>query len=292
MGYNILAMKITELNDLIERNRTVQGRWSLNDGHEVVYREKDPRRQVRFKASILDVKPASLILRHTFREEDRKMVSRIHELIGKWRLDNKNRITFLIQRKNGKNDVLTFRNAWNVNKNHEIEYAYRETALKTKTKKWQRLVFKGFWDVPGKNRLVYWISQDSDSYFRFRGAFQTRSLRAKKGEIRYQAAITLEDKVRTQNIILSGKWKYSRAYGLFFEIKYSNGRKHAVEFGGYYHLSKNDRIEIRLKTPAGKPLGLELILTKDFLKGQGKAFTRLLHDADESRLEAGVSMAW
>ena len=121
---NITIMRLTKLNDLIDEGEVVGGKWDLNKKHEIRYRERGKDSQVRFKARILDVKPASIVLASTSRQEDQKTVTRIHELTGTWRADAKNHLTFNVKRQTGRSDILIFAGSWQVNKNHEIEYIY------------------------------------------------------------------------------------------------------------------------------------------------------------------------
>jgi len=204
----------------------------------------------------------------------------------------KNRITFEVKRNKNTTDTLTFRGAWKLNKNHEVTYAYLEEILKTKRKLSRTLTFKGFWDISEKNRLTYYFQRNDRSYFRVRGAFQTRSILAKKGEIRYQFGIELEKRVKTKTLVLFGKWKFSHKLGLHFDIEYKRGKRHAIVFGGEYNFDSNHKIEVNLKGRKGERLGVELVLTRDFLKKDGKAFIRLMRSQDESKIEGGLSFKW
>ncbi|MGH7890519.1 MAG: hypothetical protein ACRENF_08220, partial [Thermodesulfobacteriota bacterium] len=135
-------------------------------------------------------------------------------------------------------------------------------------------------------------SGDSNSAFRFRGAFQTKSIIAKKGEIRYQAGVEIGGKQKIQTIALFGKWKLSRSLELAFEIEYEDGQRKAITFGGEYHLDGGRQIIVNLKSKEGDPLGIEVILTKDIFGKDGQAFLRLAKSLEESRVEAGVNFRW
>ena len=283
-------MALRSLDDLIRKREG--GKWTINDRHEIQYWAEDDKSTGKIKATVLDVKPAALVLEYTQREDEQRTVTRIYELAGTWRVDPKNRITFIVEKETGKSDVLTFRNIWTVNENHEIEYTFEETALKKREKTLRKLVFRGFWDIGERSRITYWLGKDSNSYFRFRGAFQTASILAKKEQIRYQVGVEVEKRIKTQIITLFGKWKYSHKYGLSFEIEYKDGRKRAIRFGVEYSPTSRDSIELNLANIEGKPLGAELILTRDFLKRDGQAFVKLLKNAEESRVEAGATWRW
>ena len=283
-------MALRSFEELLDKKKG--GKWKINDRHEIQYWTEGEKSAASFKATILDVTPVALVLRYTQKDEEGNPVTGIHELAGTWRVDPKNRITFIVEKETGKSDVLTFRNVWTVNENHEIEYSYEETALKRREKILRKLVFRGFWDIGERSRITYWLGKDSDSYFRFRGAFQTKSILAKNEEIRYQVGVEVGKRLKTQTITLFGKWKYSHKYGLSFEVDYGDGRKQAIRFGAEYSPNSRDHIELNLINSEGKPLGTELVLTRDFLKRGGEAFARLLKNAEEFKVEAGATWRW
>ena len=294
-----MPIKLTRANEWIEQGDVIKGRWELDADHQIRYRAEAKDEQIKLKAPLFAVEAGALLIAVTEKQADQNIVTSIVTLSGRWRLDSKNRITFEVQRQNAKTDTLTFTGGWQVSRGHEIIYSYEEISLKTKTKEIRTLVFKGFWDITQRNRLVYSIGGDSNSYFNFRGAFQTKSVFASEGEIRYEAGVEtagrrLPDRLAGQikTITLFGKWKISRNLGLSFEIEYEGGRKKSILFGGEYTLDKTSRVAINIKNEEGRPLGLELILTKDFFKNDGQAFIRLQKSIAESRVEAGVRFRW
>lgn len=264
----------------------------------------------------------------------RRTVTGLVKLSGKWELDEKNRITFSVKRpfdlaQGGgpdKDNKLTFQSAWEVNENCEVVYKFevdakpqwfgtvssgagRSGTSRTRrrvAKVTQELVFKGEWDISEKNKLTYLIGADSDSAFRFRGTFETQSILAKEGEIRYQAGVEYKTsrgarKRLTQTIALFGKWKLSDDLALSFEIEYADGRKSEIRIGADFNLPKAgglpgavlpDQISVNLVSRTGKPLGLELVLTKDFYEGDAQLFVRFVRTASETRGEFGVKIPW
>lgn len=285
-------MKLTRLNQLIDEGETLEGHWELDGNHEVRYRRKGGSEEVKLKASLLEVEPEALILAVTQKKEKHRVTTGLLKLTGTWQLDAKNRIVFEVERAFGKTDVLTFQGAWQVGKHHEIIYTYEKESLKTKTQESNTLVFKGVWNLSERRRLTFTLGVNSESVFRFRGAFQTPSLLAKEGEIRYQVWMEVSGKKRLQTLVLFGTWKMSRDLALSFEMEYEGGRKHTMTFGAEYRLGENMGVEARLRTRDGLPLGLELILTRRFLDSQGQAFLRLRKSLEESALEAGVKIPW
>ena len=281
-------MKLTRFNELLEEGRVVKGHWVFGKNNEVQYRGEGKDEEVKLKGSIIAVEPGTLLLAVTARQTDQKIVTSILKLSGAWRVDSKNRINFQVEKEKGKNDILTFKGAWQVGESHEILYSCETTYLKTKKKELKTIVFNGTWDISERNCLTYSLAGSSDASFRFRGAFQTKSILAKNAEIRYQAGVEAAGKFKIQTIILFGKWKVSRDLGLSFEIEYAGGRKKAISFGGQYSIDKNHQIIVQLGNQEGKPLGIELVLTKEFIVDQAQAFLRLRKSFEESRIEAGM----
>ena len=285
-------MRLTSLNELEENGRVVKGRWEIGPGHEIQYRSEGKDEEIRLKASILATEPGALVIALTERQADQRVVAQTARLTGTWHLNAKNRVVFEVERRKGSPDTLSFRGAWRVGLSNEFIYSYEEISLKTKKKIERELVFSGFWELSDRNRLAYRLAADPDSAFRVRGAFQTQSLLAKKGEIRYQAGVEVNGRHKAQTLVLFGKWKLSRSLELLFEMEYAGGGKHTIVFGGEFALGPSSRVSARLAGGEGKPLGVELVLTKEFLKKDGVAFLRLARSLEDSRVEAGVRFKW
>lgn len=314
-------------------------------------------REATIKGSLVAAEPDALVISVTTQEEldpnpqrigtasaragrsrpIRRVVTGLVKLSGKWELDDKNRITFCIKRGLAKYDKLTFQGAWEINDNFQVTYAFEARPVlegsgklgkrRRVTKVSQELLFEGRWDISEKNRLTYLIGIDSESAFRFRGAFEgsaqpqwlgtasaktrrsrpIRSILAKKGEIRYQAGIEYKTSRGTrkrmkQAIILFGKWKFSDDMALSFEIEYADGRRSEIRLGAELSLSKIQgsglrrllpgEVSVGLVSSEGKPLGVELVLTKDLFDGNAKSFVRFQRSLRETAVEAGITIPW
>ncbi len=286
-------MRINRLNQLIENGKTLKGRWTLGKNHEVLYRgEDETEEEVRLKATLIAAEAGLLVLGLTQKKTDRRIETHLLKLSGIWQADSKNRLTFEIEKESGRRDILTFTGSWEVSKTHEIIYTWETTRLKTKTKILRELAIKGHWDLAEKNRLTYYVGGDSQNALHFRGTFQSRSLLAKDGEIRYQVGVEIRGKRKLQTVVLSGVWKFSHRLSLFFEIEYSDASRRKINFGGTVLLTRNSEIEILLMSKDGEPLGAEVIFTRDFFGKDGRFFVRLKKTLEESAAEAGVALTW
>ncbi len=324
---------ITNLNELERKGKIIKGKWRLDNRHRLSYAAEendDPplkpwragpslgRRwteQFELETSLVAAEPETLVVSITKKQEDGKITTSIAKLSGTWRADEHNQIEFEVERKSGKNDVLTFTGSWKLNDSQQIVYSYQQKYLKQKTTTTETLTFKGHWDISEKNRLTYLLEGSSDQSFRFRGAFQTPSILAKKGEIRYQLGGEVESKLvrkgpatnalasrrgrgaktisrRVRTITLFGKWKLSDSLELIFEMEYEDWHKHEIRFGAEFELGDGYTVSAKLINPEGKPFGAEVILNKEFLNGNAQAFFRLRKSLEESAIEAGITIPW
>lgn len=285
-------MKPARLDQLIDSTKQTGGKWVLTPDHEIRYQSRNRREEFVFKGSLVAAEPDFLVISVTETQEDQRVIGQIIRLSGKWKSSPKNQIQFEVERESGKSDVLTFKGLWKVNQANELIYIYGQRRLKSRKRVDQEISFQGFWDISGKNRLTYRLSESSDSVFHFRGAFQTNSILAKKNELRYQAGVEVNGKLKTREIILFGKWKFSHDLELSFEVEYEDGRRKAIVFGVEYALGHGSRIAVNLKNRDGEELGAELVLTKDLFGKDGQAFVRLVRSLEESKAEAGVGLRW
>ncbi len=274
-----------------KNGRLVKGRWELGPGHTLAYRRDEDAKleALEFQTSLIAADPDALVLAVSEKQKNGKRVTRTARLGGSWRLNEKKQIEFEIERESGANDVLTFQGAWKVGASNEIIYAWRKrkgTGLST-------LIFKGFWGLSEDHRLTYTLEGASGETFRLSGAFQTKSILAKKGEIRYQLGASLEGRFgKSRTLTLFGKWKFSDRLGLVFEVESGKRKKSVLRFGAEYEFTKDMTCSAQLTGRSGEPLGVELIFTRDFWKGNAQAFVRLKKSLAESAVEGGVTIPW
>lgn len=279
-------MRVTKLNELIRDDKVIKGRWELTGGHEVRYRAESLREELELRGSLIAAEPRALVISLNEVKDDKTLAARTVKLSGQWKANARNQLQFEAVRQSGRNDVLTLKAGWDLNDRNEIVYSYRETQLKTRSKTERYLTFSGYWDFDEHRRLTYRLEADSESAFSFRGALQTTSIYAKKGEIRYQLGIQAASQRRQKTITLFGKWKLSRDLDLSFEVDHAE-RGRAIQFGCLARINDHDEITVELRTHSGRRLGAQLIWTKDILSQDAQVFVRLSRLVNESRLEAG-----
>ena len=288
----LFHMRLDRLNRLIHDGETMEGSWEMGSDGEIRYRRRGSEQEVVLTGDILSADPNSLTfhLREVQQEEDVQL--RQMSLRGRWRADERNRLTFLVEREQGPKEVLTLEGGWEVGPKNEILYRFERTDLKRRSRSLHEIRFDGYWDLGEERGLSYVLDADTDSVFRFRGAFQTASIRQMTGALRYQIGLEAEGRSRLQTVTLFGKWKLSRDLSLEFEVPYSGRFRRAISFGATYSWDRRTAVSAKLTAPDGGPLGLELTLHREFLRGQGEAFVRLRRSLEETAAEAGVRVRW
>jgi len=213
---------------------------------------------------------------------------RLLRLKGAWRANEYNELVFEAKARRGsvkKPDKYTFKGAWKINKNQQIEYNCGEGA--------DVLTFKGRWDISSSNKLVYMLEGSSTSRFEFKVQLESPSLYPKKGEIRYRIGIGIRQRRiarPNQLIILYGEWKFGRNLGVSFQMDYGQGRVREIEFGAAVTFGRN-KVIFALNNEFGQPLGITLTATHKFLKlSDAKAFIRLKSRQKEQAVEAGITI--
>jgi len=207
------------------------------------------------------------------------------KLKGTWRANSQNELVFDVALRKGPPETYTFKGAWTINRNQQIEYNCGEGP--------DVLTFKGHWDISSVNRLVYILEGSSTSRFEFKAQLESPTLYPKKGQIRYRVGIGSRKSRLSgpgQVIILYGEWKFGRGLGLVFEMDYGQGRVKGISFGAEVNFGRNEVI-LALKDKIGRPLGVTLTITHKFLRHlDAKVFIRLKSRWDEQGVEAGIQI--
>ncbi|MCK4905260.1 hypothetical protein KAS42_03330 [bacterium] len=284
----------------------LRGKWSLNKNHDLVLTLDNWRRQtmgdeITLKGEIVSVSSSSLSFAVTTRSEENLDTRNILKLQGRWQADKHNRLTFRVKKGEGRHDTLTFDGIWEIDKKHRIVYKYEKAQLIRKKTLKETLIFKGSFDITKRNKLSYELSPKGKSVFDFRTGLGFLHEKYIKYEIGIGGSNRRKPFKRT--LVLYGKWKIKRNVGLLFEIKYEKpatsatsaiknwrGRPKVIKFGADARLTKKDEIKFRIKNEMGKNLGLELKLSRKLLRGDGKAFIKLLKDKKEAAIYVGAGL--
>jgi len=212
---------------------------------------------------------------------------RVLKLKGTWYANTHNELIFEATGHKGPPQKYTFKGAWKLNKNQQIEYVTEDSR--------DTLTFKGFWQMPSSNKLVYVLEGSSTSRFEFKAQLESASMRPKKGALRYRIGIGTRKNRKTalgQLLILYGEWKFSRNLGLSFNMDYGRGKVRGVGFGAEVTFNRN-KINLALKNEFGKPLGVTLTLTRQLFKAiDARVFLRLTKRRQEHSIESGITISF
>lgn len=273
----------------------LDGEWSLTEDHNLELRltklgRKTLGDKLTLRGRILDVRKNSLLFAISTTKKKNVQSTYVLKLQGAWQADKHNRITFGVQKTKGKHDILVFNGTWALNNQHRIIYKYEKARLVRKRKEIHTLIFKGRWNIRDKTRLYYEIDQQSDSAF----AFKTGIGIFKSNYIKYKILIGVSGGANpaSRTVTLNGIWKIKKNVGLIFEIKYEDGKTHAITFGANVKLTTRDEISFKIRNETDKPLGGELKLSHKILKGDGEAFLRMLKTRDEAAVTIGAGFRW
>jgi len=244
-----------------------------------------PRSTIRKRFILAESDTLALETIQTYRGDCPTQELRLLKLKGTWRANSQNELVFEATGHKGPPEKFTFKGAWKLNNNQQIEYITEDSR--------DTLTFKGFWQMPSSNKLVYFLEGSSKSRFEFKAQLESASMHPKKGAIRYRIGIGTRKSRKTspgQLLILYGEWKFGRNLGLTFNIDYGRGKVRGVGFGAEVTFTRN-KVNLALNNESGKPLGVTLTLTRQLFKSlDAKAFLRLSKRRQEHSIEAGISI--
>ena len=275
---------------------TIKGKWSLTKDHDLrLSLDKKGRDtlgdKITLKGQIIDARKNSLLFAVSSKTHDDRPLVYVLELRGVWQADDRNRLTFKVNKERGASDVLTFRNAWEIDRSKRIVYIYEKSSSARKSRKVHSLTFKGHWKTSDISRISYELSSRSDSRFTF--ATDAAILKGNRIDLQAGVRISKRGKPEERIITLFGKWRLVKDLGLVFEARYKDHKKSSIVFGADARLSGSDSLSFRLRSDKRKDgLGAELSISRKILKSDGEAFLRLLSDGLEHSFYAGAAWKW
>jgi len=272
-----------------------KGSWQLNKNYdlELVLDKTDRQFQddiLVIKGNIISTDRDILAFETKTYDRDSLLHIQILKLSVTWLTDETNRLSFIVKKYSP--DILTLEGNWQINENQQIIYTYEKTDLKTKTKIFNTLIFRGFWQISSANKLTYIFKHSSDSKFDFRVQIETPTIYPQKGVIKYRLGVGIREDSATKEKLISlyGAWKFNRKLGLVFQMDYGKVEVKEIEFSADISVNQRNEIVFSLKDRSGEPLGLDVTFTHRFLnKLDAEAFLRVKGILKrESAIEAGI----
>ena len=270
------------------------GAWRLTKDHQLGLalhrREQGGRQELFLKGALIEADESALTVSLTQHERDGTLTAQRASLSGRWEADERNRLTFLVEKADGEADELVLDGAWSVDERHELRYEYQQRASRRREVTTHALRFSGTWDLPQASRLVYRLDARGRSAFAFQASLQSRSLNAREGKLAYQVGIRLLDgREVIRRVVLFGTWKLNRDLSVAFEVPYASGRRQAITFKGACTFRNRNTIAVALSDQRGRPLELFVTFSRKFLD-DAELFLRLERSADDARVLGGVRL--
>lgn len=261
------------------------GTWRLTPNHNLALdfkqRETIKEDSIVLQGEIFDANSNELTFKMRSKQGRTTHISFL-TLKGKWQADRHNRIVFEVA-KTGDPDKLVFKNTWNIDKKHQIVYRYER--MKTKTQK--QFVLDGYWDICDKNKLRYVVSGAPGSYIDFHAALQTPNLYPAKNKIKYRVGIGTRHAHSERVVCLDGEWKFSRRFGVFFEMDYKK-KIRKISFQARLSSVTANSLTFGLSATGGAPLGMSITFKRPFVSQRNFEYLlRLKKERKSLVLEAG-----
>lgn len=248
-----------------------KSRWRLNSNHDVEFVVTDTQdlrggETISLKADIIGVSSDVLTCIVTSKKERNVEVASILKLKGRWQADENNRLSFAVSKEDGTQDVLVFDGIWELGDDNRIMYRYKKTDLIRKTKEERSLVFRGAWQLTGKDKIAYMLDTSGESGFLFKAQLENSGISGRFGVLKYRVGIGVSERKRPVEKVIK-----------FFGVLHLN-------------LTRRDSLEFEFTDARGQRLGMNVTLSRKLLGGE--AFLRFRRLAEESKVEAGIKFPW
>lgn len=198
---------------------------------------------------------------------------------GRWKVDNYNNFIFQVQRTSGY-DELIFGNNWQITKENQVVFFYKRKFLKKEII--NSFILEGEWKL-GVDIIIFSIENEKDSELKFRLALSKKQVIFKKEKIDFTVGV---EKSSLKSFSVFGKWKHDKDTLEF--ITNFGQKKTSWIFRVKRIFSGGKDLSFELINTKGKPLGVELILSKKVFQ-DANIFIKARR-GEENRIEAGFSM--
>ena len=272
---------------------TFNGAWHLNPEHDLVfYINADSSQQILIKSTIIKTESNKIYFAVESPIDTTKSKITSLKLTGEWKTTNNGNIYFEVYREKKPGEKFNFLGIWSINKNLSLEYKYKKTELKTKTKKAHYFTIDGRWHIVSDKQLHYILEAGTNNYLSLAAAIETESIYAKTGKIRYKVMLGyVQTQTNIQKLVLSGAWKFSKKFEISFSTTYSDQKEYVQTFRADYNISSRDKIEASLKTHENKLTNLNIIFTRTFFD-DSSLFLEYKQELGEYVIKAGYKRAW
>lgn len=265
------------------------GTWQLTRDQQLALalhdRQDSAREELFLKAAVVGA-TGHAVTAVLERGEGRRAASQRMSLSGRWQADARNRLTFLVDKANGKTDELVFDGAWELGPRQELRYQSRRSL--SRLAPLHMIRFSGAWDLTPDSQLVYRMEGDTRSALAFQASLQSRTLQAREGKLAYQLGIRLSDgRTLRRQVALFGAWKLHRDLSVSFELPGS--RRQAAKFQGTCTFRDRNKITVALSDRRGEPVELAVTFSRRWMD-DAEWFLRLQRAERDTQLLGGVRL--
>lgn len=213
----------------------LEGQWGLTPAHELTFtiRESKDRRATGetlvLRGALVAAETHTLAFSIQTRQHDGRTITRLLRLEGDWQVDGWNRLQFAVTQTRGRPNILTFRGAWQVGRQHELVY---EIPLSGRQQTAQ-LRWQGAWTITDRYQLAYALGRGTGERLFFQAAIQSAEAgvrrRSSGGQLRYRVGIRVSRSRRIERAVtLFGTWRFRNQWALEFELPAADVRRPAM----------------------------------------------------------------
>ena len=267
-----------------------KGSWAMGENHTLKFvldrwQMKTDTEDLTLSGEVLAAGGNSLLFGMTTKTKSSGSKTYAIELKGAWQADRFNRLVFMAKREAGKPDALTFDGIWEFDRQHRIVYSYHDAGGGAV----HEFTVKGNWRIGSKRRLLYAVDGCAGKAVDFRVSYAI----FRENYIRYELGVGTSGARRDNKILtLFGKWRIKKNLGLTFRTKYRGGIR-SFTFAAEASLSGGETVKFKLKKDMdGNKADAELEISRRILKGDGRAFMKVLRNSREKAVLVGAGFGW
>jgi len=245
--------------------------------------------RLALKSEIIHSSKAGLVFIYRQRQDRNRIRTQTLHLEGVWYLTKSNQLRF---RTKSLGRTLRFEGIWKVGRNHELIYLHERRRLKRGVVPFQKLIFRGKWDINSNYRLRYNLESQKDAW-EFTGSILRLTSRRGRGQIIYDLGAQYRRssiRISPSRLTLWGRWRPLSNTELGFEIRISSTNAYWIKLRGSYHFTQKGLIEFTLSyLDQGKQPKASIVLSREIFKKRGEIFLKGETDfAREHFLGAGA----
>ncbi len=210
-------------------------------------------------------------------------------LSGQWRVDARNRLTFLVDR-GGRTDRLTLRGGWHVGPDHALAYQYRQALEGRRGISVRTVRFAGAWSLGRVGRLRYSLEGSDDAALELRGSLAPARMDASERAVGFRlGGAVSRSPGQPPRLMLTGQWRVQPDRSITFEIPAAGGRRGTLRFAAAAVTRAGQRLEVDRAAPRGERIGVAVRFTTRAFR-DGRFFLQASRAGRDTAVLGGVQV--